>query len=63
MKNTNFVTGSFIALTLVVILGIFFFQALNQPAHEGKTMPVDNVHLEDRVSLILLFLKPQDLMR
>ncbi|RKY78768.1 cation:proton antiporter [candidate division KSB1 bacterium] len=51
MKNTNFVTGSFIALTLVVILGIFFFQALNQPAHEGKTMPVDNVHLEDRVSL------------
>ncbi|NIA23373.1 MAG: cation:proton antiporter [Proteobacteria bacterium] len=51
MKKTEFITGSFIALTLVVLLGIFFFQALFQPSYEGKVMPVDNVNLKNRVSL------------
>ncbi len=51
MKKTEFLTGSFIALTLVVLLGVFFFQALFQPSYEGKVMPIDNVNLKDRVSL------------
>ncbi len=51
MKKTEFITGSFIALTLVVLLGVFFFQALFQPLYEGKVMPVDNVNLKNRLSL------------
>ena len=51
MKKTEFITGSFIALTLVILLGIFFFQALFQPSYEGKVMPIDNVNLKNRVSL------------
>ncbi len=50
MKNTGNSVGTFFAIILVAILGGFFLQTLTATG-DGKTLPLENVDLRERVSL------------
>ncbi len=51
MKNTQGMVNAFFAFLLVVILGIFFFNAINQPLGNGLVLNKDNPDLSKRVSI------------
>ncbi len=51
MKNTQGMVNAFFALLFVVILGIFFFNALNQPLGNGLVLDKNNPDLSKRVSI------------
>lgn len=51
MKNTQGMVNAFFAFLLVVFLGIFFFNAINQPLGNGLVLNKDNPDLSKRVSI------------
>ena len=51
MKKTQGTVNAFFAFIFVLILGIFFFNAINQPTINGLILDKDNPDLSKRVSL------------
>lgn len=55
MKNTQGMVNAFFATLFVVLLGIFFFNALNQPLGNGLVLNKNNPDLSKRVSIHYIY--------